>query len=357
MSEKRQLNIIFIMVNRVLFVIVKLFVHCFLPFALLSCASVERLSTNIQTLASPDKITGLPADADIAIVVSIYADTRSDSMKMRGFPDDSAMLVKAAFALKYRLEESPKYPDYDFPIYSLPRTELRQSNGKLSPEDIVPIADYSNSQYIVSVEYLKADLWYVKGRGIDEEYGIYAFVRTIAPYDAVFRIYDVAAGTVLDEKIITDTLVYETVMSPYESVDAALNRMPDPVDAIPAACEKAAVQYADRIAPKWREEVRHYYSTTDNNDDMNRAARCVRREQWSDAVKIWLKYVDDPDAKLAAIARFNTALGCEMMGEYELAIDWLQTVLCKNPKYYSSNYENILKIRIEEKSNIDRAMK
>ena len=344
------------MVNRVLIALLRLFTLCWLVFVVSSCVSVERLSTNIQTLASPDKITGLPADANIAIVASIYADTRSDSMRMRGFPNDSLMLVEAAFALKHRLEESPKYPDYDFPIYSLPRSDLRQNNGRLSTGDIAEIAASSGAQYLISVEYLNADLWYIKGRGVDEEYGIYAFVRTIVPYDAVFRTYDVATGATLDEKIISDTLVYETVMSPYESVDAALRRMPDPVEAIPVACEKAAIQYADRIAPKWREEVRYYYATS-NSHDINSASRYVRTGQWSSAVKTWMKHVDDQDAKVAAIARFNMALGCEMMGEFELAIDWLQAVLLKNPKYYSLNYENMLKSRIDEKSVIDRAMK
>ncbi|MDR2562311.1 MAG: tetratricopeptide repeat protein [Prevotellaceae bacterium] len=345
------------MVNRILFAFVKLFTLCLLLLVVSSCVSIERLSTNIQTLASPDKITGLPAKANIAIVASIYVDTRHDSMKERGFPNDSLMLVKAAFALKNKLEESPKYAGYDFPIYSLPRMEIEQNREQLSPEDIAMVSASANAQYLISIEYLKADLWHIRGRGIDEEYGIYSFVRTIVPSEAVFRIYDVAAGTVLDEKIVGDTLVYETVRSPYESIGSALSRMPDPVNAVPVACERLAFQYADRIAPKWLEEVRYYYSTSNSNADMNFAASCVRRGQWSEAVKTWMKYVDDSDVQLATIARFNLALGCEMMGEYELAIEWLQSVKLKNPKYYSPIYENMLKARIDEKTTIDKAMK
>ena len=347
---------IFTVISRILPAFASLFFAGALMSSISSCSTVERFSTNIQTLASPDKIVGLPANANIAIAVSIYPDTRSDSMKMRGFPSDSVMLVKAAFALKERLEESPKYPNYDFPIYSFPRTELQQSNRRLSPENIALIADSSQAHYLISIEYLQADLWYESGRGFDDDYGAYNFLRAMVPYDAIFRIYNIATGEMLDNKVIMDTLIYETTILPSETANSALRRMPDPVDAVPAACERVAGQYADRITPRWQEEVRFYYSVN-NNTDMSAAARSVRRGQWSDAIKIWSKYVDNSDTNLAAVACFNMAVGCEMMGEYELAIDWLQNAMRKNHRYYSFTYEKILQQRIEEKSVIDRAMK
>jgi hypothetical protein len=72
---------------------------------------------------------------------------------------------------------------------------------------------------------------------------------------------------------------------------------------------------------------------------------------------VWAKYVNDENSDLAAIACFNMAVGCEMLGEYELALKWLENIKRKNPSYYWDEYKRLIERRREDKSIIDKVMK
>jgi transposase len=51
------------------------------------------------------------------------------------------------------------------------------------------------------------------------------------------------------------------------------------------------------------------------------------------------------------------AVGCEMLGEYELALKWMETVKRRNENYYWEEYKKLIEKRIEEKTIIDKVMK
>ena len=85
----------------------------------------------------------------------------------------------------------------------------------------------------------------------------------------------------------------------------------------------AGNQYGYRIAPMWVRVSRSYYNK--GNDDLKKAARMARVNNWMGAVEIWKHMVDmSYDEKLAGRAAYNMALACEIEGKLQLGRTWAQ---------------------------------
>lgn len=318
-----------------------------------SCASVELRSTKIETLVPSERRLPISDSLNIAIVASIYPDTRTEEHKKYGFPNDSMMIITTAFALKAKLEESPKFSSYYFPVYESPRTDSVQNIKQLDSAVLDQIARDANADYLLSVEYQTVNISYKSGKALEPDEGLFNYVQAVVPYDVMFRLYDVNNKKMIDEKLIIDTLFAQETQPFYETVQDALHRLPEPKELVLDASRKAGELYAERVSPKWVEEIRFFY--TDGSQTMNRAAKYCEEQDWSNAIELWLDYVENTDPQKAATAAFNMALGCEMTGNYELALEWLDIARKKDARYenISKQYEKVLKERIDEKAKID----
>jgi hypothetical protein len=293
---------------------------------------VRYVSTEIQTLNPPAKTLVLPDTANIAIV-ALFGNAGGNRT-----PSDSSLLADIAMSLKKNLEASPKYESYIFPVYTLNAKELTE-------EQIDEIKSASNADYLIAVE--KFGVSFSRKR---ISTSAYTQVALAANYDATFGIYDTRTPRLLDEGRMKDTLLLLTNIYPWEDEDEVV--LPDKKEAASIVGKKITELYAREIAPFWREETRYYYI----GPGIQSAEMYIDRENWPGAMGIWANYVDDADKTLAAASCFNMALGCEMIGEYELALKWMDAVKRKNKAFHWDEYRKTLERRIAEKEIINNIM-
>jgi tetratricopeptide (TPR) repeat protein len=290
-------------------------------------------------LAPPSRIINLPDTANIAIVASLRDEITDEAAKSI----DSLVATNIAMAMKNYLETSPKYSSYIFPVYTVNAEE----NG-LTEEQIADISASSNANYLISVEYFKSTINRRRIRNARDN-----CLLIIGEYSSMIKIYDADKLTVIDERLISDTLTIQANMSPWETESELLQRAPDNKEAVLLISKAMAKTYAEEIAPSWKEDTRFYYIES----HIDKAQMYIENEEWAKAMNVWAKYVNDENTTLAAISCFNMALGCEMLGEYELAMEWMEGVKRKNEKYYWEEYIKQIEKRIAEKAVIDKIMK
>jgi hypothetical protein len=293
---------------------------------------VRYVSTEIQTLNPPAKTLNLPDTANIAIV-ALFGNTGDNRAS-----DDSTLFTSIAMSLKKHLEASPKYESYIFPVYSLNAEEL-------TGERIDEVKSASDADYIIAVEKFSVNF---SRKRISTS--AYTQVALVAKYDATFGIYDTRTPRLLDEGRMNDTLLLLTNIYPWENEDEVV--LPDKKEAASIVGKKITELYAREIAPFWREETRYYYI----GPGIQSAEMYIDRENWPGAMNVWANYVDDSDRALAAASCFNMALGCEMIGEYELALKGMETVKRKTSSFHWDEYRKTLERRIAEKEIINNIM-
>ncbi|MDR2424036.1 MAG: DUF6340 family protein [Prevotellaceae bacterium] len=303
-----------------------------LSLLITACGTIQYTSTKVQTLNPPTRQINLSSSANIAIVA--LWNTAGDSLD----------LTNTAMFLKENLEASPKYSAYVFPVYTI------QSHEEMSNEQIDEIRATSDADYLIVLANLKIDVGKSKVSGAlsgyvygNESYSI----STPAIYGVSFKIYDARQHTLLDSNQVNDTLNLVSKQY-YWEVDEDV--LPDRKTVVETVGRELTQNYAKRLAPYWMEETRYYYLQS----EIERAREYIENEDWHNAMRVWMQHVDNSNKSLAAVCCFNMALGCEMLGEYDLALKWMENIKRKDEKYYWIEYKQTIEKRISEKKVIDK---
>ena len=302
---------------------------------LASCGPIQYTTTKVQTLNPPTKRIDLSDTANIAIVALWSA------------ASDSLDTTNAAMLLKENLEASPKYSAYVFPVYTI------NSGTEMDDEQIDELRETSSADYLIVMENLKVDIGKPKVSGALTGY-VYGsdsyYVSIPATYSISLKIYDARRHSLLDQNQVDDTLKIVSRQYLWESEG---DELPDKKTVLEAVGKELAQNYAKTIAPYWMEETRYYYL----QPEISMAKEYIEDEDWNRAMGVWMQYVDDRNKALAAVCCFNMALACEMLGEYELAIKWMENIKRKDERYYWEEYKHTIEKRMAEKKVIDRSLK
>jgi hypothetical protein len=169
--------------------------------------------------------------------------------------------------------------------------------------------------------------------------------------NAGWRIYFPMDRKIIDQSTFTDTKSWnEKGMTKIE----AEGKLPKIDRAVEDAGYFAGRQYALRISPTWVWVPRKYYIK--GNDDFKRAKYKVQADQWEDAADIWKIYISDPDPKIAGYACYNMALASEVLGKFEIALDWAKKAYSDYYLKAARDYIYILESRIEDAEKLDNQM-
>lgn len=79
--------------------------------------------------------------------------------------------------------------------------------------------------------------------------------------------------------------------------------------------------FAAKIIPTWLKVERAYYRS--NNINMLKAEKYCKEGEWLKAAEIYNRETKNKNRNIAAKAKYNMALVCEMEGKLDAAIDWL----------------------------------
>ncbi|MFH2142629.1 MAG: DUF6340 family protein [Bacteroidota bacterium] len=135
--------------------------------------------------------------------------------------------------------------------------------------------------------------------------------------EAGWRIYYPTSNKILDQNVFVDHKFFDSAGL---SKEEAEKKLPVSRYAIKDAGHFAGEMYAYRISPMWVWVSRSYYKK--GNDDLKFAKFDVKASQWDKAKEKWLKYINDPDYKIAGYACYNMALASEIEGDLPKALEW-----------------------------------
>lgn len=122
-------------------------------------------------------------------------------------------------------------------------------------------------------------------------------------YQVDYRLY-----TVSNDTILSSVEVKKLAWIPDENND---NEMISVV----------ADYFANVIMPYWETQHRNLYQGYGN--DAKLALTAAQNFRWKDALAIWMKLSTVPNDQTAAEMYYNIAVGLEAMGEYDLALKWI----------------------------------
>ena len=166
-----------------------------------------------------------------------------------------------------------------------------------------------------------------------------------------WTIYDPATRQIIDRNSFSDEMRWS------ESADSeqdVLARLPSKRGAINESGYYSGSRYAIRISPAWFTESRSYFRKA--TDEFKVASKYVKQERWNDAIQIWKKYTQDPDAKIAGKACYNMALASEVDGNLPLALEWARRAWQQHGLKKARNYIELIEMRIRQQEKLEQQM-
>jgi hypothetical protein len=322
---------------------------CLICFMLTSCVTERRFSFEVLTPAqlpiatSVQNVTlinhGLKAKGDSAgSYYSFINKIAYDSV-----PIDTMLTYSCLYGLLDIIEQSnrfnvvsgllhtPTYNNQKLPSI-LPYDTLQSLSGNpltnaaivLESVETFDAFDYSNSldgSYFTNLDILVQSKW---------------------------RIYALDNREVILRQTRIDTISWYSAGA---SWDKANENIPDRYVALEQAASEAGGVFGKLITPSFRKVNRIWFVT--DNPSMQKAADYVQKGDWTSAAKLWNGLATAHKNKLASLAAFNMALTCELKGELELAIYWIERsceikLTEKNQLYKTKLQERVAQLNVLE---------
>ncbi|MDR3350191.1 MAG: DUF6340 family protein [Prevotellaceae bacterium] len=312
----------------------------FLPWALTAAADDYRV-VSLQVLKpakEPLSFTGRTP----AIYAMLYVSETTG--EQHTFRNDSLHAVTAAIGVKETLEEFASLAEYDLPVYSFYSFCAGPASCTGTVEAI------TDNDLIIAVKNVTITPFRRIERRGDNGDG-YFNAGSYAAYTATFEVYDTITRSYTHRETLSDTLLWEK-----NTLNAAqsLTELPSTAEAAQLAAAEAGKLYARRLAPYWLTVQRFFF--VPSHRDLQRAAALAENSEWNEAMKIWEQYAGHNNRKTAAQAAFNMALGCEVNGDYELSLEWLQYAEKLYPVKEIAPYRSILQRRLNESARLEKQL-
>jgi hypothetical protein len=239
-------------------------------------------------------------------------------------------------ALGELLFESGRY-DYVIPEGRF-ITPPGQPGAELPWEIASALADTFQTDAVLSLDFLKPRVTTTfKNETIYDVYqggftsAVSASIRI--QYEALFRVYHPAQKRILVREFLRDTLIWED--SDY-TAGALFERFTPIKQALTEAGINMALDLSEKIAVQWRPERRRYF--TFGNAEMRQADEAASAGDWVTAVQTWINISENAQSKsIKSKAELNAALGSEILGNLDVAIEW--ALKSYNTMYRPLTYE------------------
>jgi len=271
------------------------------------------------------------------------------------FRNDTLLAHEAALGIKNTLEEWQTLADYDIPVYDF---YAFCNNQGACNDSVNAIKDYNLlilvREIAVVAPFLRAAK-YNYNDYYDSDY--YFKIGIYAPYTATFEIYDADTQRFLHKETMSDTLLWQEDVSDFQyrnSENYGAKNLPSLSEAASLAAAEVGKKYAAKLAPQWISVQRFFF--VPSGRELKQAADYAEASQWDEAMKIWAQQAGSANRKVAGQSAFNMALGCEVTGRYELALEWLMYA----EKLYTigeiAGYRAILQRRINESKTLEKQL-
>lgn len=127
------------------------------------------------------------------------------------------------------------------------------------------------------------------------------------------------------------------------------------------ASEYLGASFGGKIVPTWMKVERSYYRS--HNVNMLQAEKFCLNGEYLKAAELYNRETNNRNRNIAAKAKYNMALICELEGKPDAAIDWLVKSYSaykqenEEHKFNCQQYINILAIRIKELNRLEKQVR
>lgn len=218
----------------------------------------------------------------------------------------------------------------------------------LSPDLVDKLTGSVNADLLVSLELYSSFYSEINDPGEDSREVITA---------AVWATYDPYSGKIIDRKPMIDTLYWDSYDN--QGNYRKNTKLPPRVTALKIAAQMAGENYSKRFFASW-ENVKRMYSIPPL-PDFEAAEKYLLKNEWNNAILLWMRYADEKNGKLAVNARYNLALAYEMKDDIEAAVNWINAARQVALSYKSKEdlkmilkYSQVLETRKKEIEKLNK---
>jgi len=165
------------------------------------------------------------------------------------------------------------------------------------------------------------------------------------------RLYDATNRVILDEYQTSHRLNFDA-QAP--TLQVAINQLLDKTEAINRVCYDAGFIYGERITPTYYQVTRYFFDKP--KKELGAGVRYSEVADWNNAIKAWMKVVNNGDQKDAGRAAYNIAVAWEVLGDLDQAKEWAARSHTEFAEKDADEYYKMLVNRIREERLVSQQM-
>ena len=298
-----------------------------------SCVSTRSLMIEVPEKAKnelPEKIQSLLLIS--RVYNDTYTDLEADSLQklfyLQRFNYDTVIndlrtIDTTLKALGELLFESGRY-DFVIPEERFqPTGNSVAMAGEMKAEEIKDWCETYKTDAVLSLDFFKTRVMteYDQLVNFDQEnnsFYDFAHATMKVSYEGLFRLYDAEKAGVIYRKFLRDTISWE---ASDRTTSALFSHFTPVKDALAETGIAIALDVSAEISPTWRTEYRKYFVT--GSENLKLATALVDSNQWETAIAMWKNLAETAKQKsVKSKAEFNVAVGYEITGDIDAAIQW-----------------------------------
>ncbi len=228
-------------------------------------------------------------------------------------------------------------------------------NTAMSWEEVKKLCEMYNTDAVLSLDYFKTRVStnYKKESFYDPRTDGFiweSLAQMKISYEALFRVYDPVQEKIILKEFMRDTLVWEDID---HTVEELFRNFTPVKDALSETGIAIALDFSEKIGTIWRKERRNFFYKGDKK--LKEAALLIDKNDWGAAMVLWKELAGNTKSKsVKSKAEFNVAVGNELQGNIDEAIQWAL-------KSYDSMYQQVtydyLKVLQRRKNELKKQKK
>ena len=180
------------------------------------------------------------------------------------------------------------------------------------------------------------------------------YAEGVATIKCGFRLYDLKAKTIVDEYNFSH---FNTWNAQGKSVQDAILHLVNKNNAMNDVSRAAGDIYGRRITPSWYTVTRYFYNKPKKNAALMKGVRQSGVADWTGAIESWKEAIKTAKKdKHAGRAAYNIAVAYEVLGDLDMAKEWISKSYVDFGFKDAEDYSHILSQRIREDQILKQQM-
>ena len=217
---------------------------------------------------------------------------------------------------------------------------------KYKADAVLSLENYDSDYIVTSAVKKKTDS--------DEGGSQTIFVaKGIAAINIGFRLYEPKKKNIMDQESFDHSRTWRAEgKNPADAIAHLMLK----ANAVYKASYDAGKAYGHRITPHYIWVNRMYYKKGKKSNDIAIGARQADTGEWEEAIKTWKKALNSPHKKDPGRAAMNIAMGYEMTGNLDKALEWARKSYSKYENNDALKFVNQIEQRIEDENRLDEQL-